>query len=363
MEAEEIRQSPARVLIVDDAPGVSDVLLMKLEREGYVVAVAKNAERATKLLQADSFDVILLDIRLPDGSGFELLTRLRQRRSLLDTPIIVLSGLDQTSDVVAALQDGANDYITKPFDLAVVLARIRTQLTLKWLKEANDRFMRIAGHDLKKPLMVILDAVRQLNSDLQAGSTVNDEAPKLLANITDSAEFMQHVITDALELRALRDQRMQLSKLPTDLGAIVRQAVARLTDYGKSKNTELRLEFGRDLPHIRADETRIMQVLENLIGNAIKFSPPGSVVRVETARDEEGILCSVIDTGPGIPKKEMDMLFKEYARLSNVPTGGEKSKGLGLAISRELVFLHGGDIGAANNPDGGATFWFRLPTD
>src|SRR5687767_9237699 len=156
MEREDVRPAPARILIVDDAPGISDVLAIKLEREGYVTAAAKNAERATKLLEQDEFDLLLLDIRLPDGSGFELLSRLRQHRSLLDTPIIIISGLDQPSDVAAALQDGANDYITKPFDFPIVIARISTQLTLKRLKEANDRFLRVASDDLKKSLSVVM---------------------------------------------------------------------------------------------------------------------------------------------------------------------------------------------------------------
>lgn len=361
MEGEDNRLAPARVLIVDDAPGVSDVLGMKLEREGYVAVVAKSAERASKLLEADEFDVILLDIRLPDGSGFELLTRLRQRRSLLDTPIIVVSGLDQTSDVVAALQDGANDYITKPFDLGVVFARIRTQLALKRLKEANDRFLHIAGHDLNKPLMAMLDVARQIRADFPPGATMTEEAHKTLGGIIESADYMRHVITDLLELRALRDRRMRVEKLETDLGAIVRQAVARSTPYAKSKDSELRMEFERDLPNIRADDARIMQVLENLIGNAIKFSPSGSVTTVRTSRDGDWILCEVSDTGPGIPKKDMGSLFKEYVRLTNTPTAGEKSAGLGLAISFEIILLHEGEIGVRNNPDRGATFWFKLP--
>jgi signal transduction histidine kinase len=361
MERDENRQAPARVLIVDDAPGIGDVLGIKLEREGFIAVVAGSAERANKLLEVDEFDLILLDVRLPDGNGIELLSRLRQQRSLLDTPIIMISGLDQTSDVVAALQNGANDYITKPFDLAVILARVRTQLELKRLKQANDRFLRIASHDLKKPLLVMLDIGRQLRTRYPVGAAVDDDAHSALDTLTETGEFMQHIITDLLELRALGDRRMQISKLPTDFGAIVRQAVARNRSYAQGKGGEMRMEFARDLPNIQADDTRIMQVLENLIGNAIKFGPPGNVITVRTGRDRDSILCEVSDTGPGIPTTETSQLFQEYARLSNAPTGGEQSSGLGLAISRELVRLHGGEIGMRNNPERGATFWFRLP--
>lgn len=360
-ERGEIRRAPVHVLIVDDAPGVKDVLGIKLEREGYVVAFADTAAEATQALEHHEFDLILLDVRLPDGNGLDLLKQMRQRRSLLDTPIIMISGMDQSDDVVGALRDGANDYVIKPFDLAVVVARIRTQVALKRLKEAHDHFLRITSHDLKKPLLVMLDVARQLQAEYPAGATVTDDMRAALHFLTDSGEFMQVIISDLLDLGALRDQKLRLTKRPTDFGAVVRLAVARNEPYANSKGSELRMDFARDLPNIPADDGRVMQVLENLIGNAIKYSPPGSTTAVRTTRDGDWILCEVIDTGPGIPDKEKELLFKEYARLSNAPTGGEMSTGLGLSICRELVLLHGGDIGARNNPDRGATFWFRLP--
>lgn len=355
------KRASGRVLIVDDQDGVSEVLAMRLGRDGYSAVIAQSIARAAEFLKAEDFDVVLLDVHLPDGSGLDLLKQIRERRSPLDTPVIMISGLDQTSDVVTALRSGANDYITKPFDLAVVAARIRTQLTMKRLKETNDNFLRIVSHDLKKPLLVMLDVARQQRSEHPIGSTVTKDMHDAMNFLFESGNFMQSIIIDLLELGALRDQQIRLTKRPTDFGAIVRQAVARNTPYAKRKNSELKMEFARDLPNIQADDARIMQVLENLIGNAIKFGPPGGVTTVRTLRDGDWIVCEVVDTGPGIPEKEMKLLFKEYGRLSNTPTGGETSTGLGLSICKELVLLHGGEIGARNNPDRGATFSFRIP--
>ncbi|MBI3897585.1 MAG: hybrid sensor histidine kinase/response regulator [Gammaproteobacteria bacterium] len=357
---EQKRQAP-RVLIVDDAPAVGDVFGMKLEREGYVAVIAQNTERAHRLLEAEEFDVILLDIRLPDGSGLELLKRLRQQRSLLDTPIIVISGLDQTSDVVDALREGANDYITKPFDLAVAFARVRTQVAVKRLKEANDRFLHIAGNDLKKPLMSLLDAARQLYTEHQPGSTVTAQDHKTFASIIESAEHMREVITDVLELRALRDRRLRVEKLETDLGAIVRQAVAHSSVLAKIKGIELRMEFERELPNIYADDARIMQVLENLISNAIKFSPANTATAIRTKRDQDWVLCEVADKGPGVPEQEVKLLYTDNVQISNSSTTGVNSTGMGLALVREIVLLHDGEVGMRNDAGGGATFWFRLP--
>lgn len=352
-----------RLLIVDDEPDMCELLALKLKREGYDSVVAGAAREARTHLAAGGVDLVLLDIGLPDGSGFDLLLSLRAQHSPLDLPIIIISGRGESESVVRGLQSGANDYLTKPFDLAIVLARVRAQLALRELKRANDRFLRIASHDLRKPLALMLDVARQLKSDYPVGKAIDTDAHSALDLLMESGDFMQHIIGDLIELRAIRDGRLQLARVSTDVGAIVRQAVARNSAYARNKDIGLAMHFAKDLPHVYADDARIMQVLENLIGNAIKFASAGAQVDIATRSDGDTLLCEVSDTGPGIAVDEIDKLFIEYAHLSNRPTGGETSTGLGLAISRELVHLHGGTIGARNNDNRGATFWFRLPLE
>lgn len=349
------------LLVVDDADGIRDVLAIQLKREGFAVSVAGDANQALALIAAHHFDLILLDIKLPGISGLELLKRLRQSRTMLDTPIIVLSGMGQNSDVVSALHSGANDFVAKPYDGAVVVARIRTQLALRNAKQINDRFLKIASHDLKKPLLVMLDVARQLRSQYPAGTPMTEEGRGDLSLLIQSGEYMQRIIQDLLDFRAIKEGHVRLSKLPTDIGAIVRQAVARNTPYAQTKRIDLKMQFESGVLTIPTDDFRVMQVLENLVGNAIKFGPPGSHVTLRSVNEGRFILCEVIDTGPGLPEHEMDRLFREYSTLSNRPTGGESSTGLGLSICKELVALLGGEIGARNNPGGGSTFWFRLP--
>ncbi len=352
-----------RLLIVDDSSGVRDVLAIKLQREGYAVSTSENAHDALAMLESRSFDLLLLDVRLPDMNGLTLLRQLREKRNLLDMPIIMISGLGQPEDVVSALRDGANDYVTKPFDLGIVLARVRTQLALKELKQAKDRFLQIASHDLKKPIMLMLDIARQLRLDSRPGAPRTDEEHSSLSFIIETGEYMQSIVEDLLNWSALREGRLRLTTLPTDLGAVVRQAVTRNSVYASSKRISLKMEFTTNIPTILADDSRIMQVLENLIGNAIKFSPEGKTITVRTFRDGDSLACEVSDQGPGIPEAEREKLFVAYSRLSNRPTGGETSSGLGLAICKEMIHLHGGEIGARNNPEAGATFWFTLPCD
>jgi two-component system, sensor histidine kinase and response regulator len=353
--------APGRVLVVDDASAVRDVLEIKLKREGYVVTGAETAHQAQILIESGGIDLVLLDIGLPDENGMALLSRVRRTHSILDFPVIVVSGMDRSREIVTALREGANDYVTKPFDLAIVLARIRTQLALKQMKQVNDRFLRAASHDLKKPLLLMLDVARQVKGGFPVGTAMNEDGLSALALLIQSGEFMQHIIEDLLELRAIRDGRLRLTRVLTDFGALVRQAVVRNTAYAGSKGIEIGMRFETGLPPIQVDDFRVTQVLENLIGNAIKFGQRGASVHIWSRRDGNWLRCEVSDTGPGIAEDEMGRLFEEYAKLSNRPTGGESSTGLGLSICKELVVLHGGEIGALNNPGGGATFWFRLP--
>ncbi len=352
---------PSHILVVDDAAGMRDVLAIGLEREGYVVAVAGDANEALEQTRTTRFDLILLDMKLPGMSGMALLALLRKAHSALDVPIIVISGNGESGDVVSALQGGANDYITKPTDMAVVRARVKAQLALKQLKDINDRYLRIVSHDLKKPIMLMLDIARQVTTEFKPGAPMTEDMGSALGLLIQSGEFMQQIVSDLFDEHALRDGKLQLRRQPTDLGAVVRQALTRNAAYAKSKGIALDMQFDANLPIIQADDVRLMQVLENLIGNAIKFSAAGARVTVHTRNEVGYIRCDISDTGPGIPTEDMGRLFVEYAQLKNLPTGHEKSTGLGLAISKELITRHGGEIGAHNRPEGGATFWFRLP--
>ncbi|MHB8456059.1 MAG: hybrid sensor histidine kinase/response regulator [Acidiferrobacterales bacterium] len=352
-----------RLLVVEDSDAGREVLGIKLRREGYSVAEATNGKEALEQAASGNIDLVLLDLKLPDMSGLKVLRQLRRLRSMLDMPVIVVSALDHPSDVVQALQSGANDYVTKPFDLTVALARIRTQLSVRQLKQANDRFLRVASHDLKKPLLLMLDVARLFKEDQKPGAPLSADACSSLDYLIESGEYMQHIVEDLLGLSALQQGRLHLAMLPADLGGIVRQAIARNSVYAQRKDISLAMHCEKDLPNIMADEFRLMQVLENLIGNALKFGPPASHVQIAVRSDAEGVLCEVADTGPGIPPQDIDKLFAEFSTLSNQPTGNEKSTGLGLSICRELIYLHGGQIGVHNNSGPGCTFWFRLPPE
>lgn len=350
----------ARVLIVDDSADAGEVLAMRLERDGYTVARATDGTQALAAVAQQRFDLILLDVRMPGLSGFDVLAHIRRTRGLLDLPVIMLSGRDDTADVVRALAIGANDYLVKPLDFRLVRARIQTQLVGHRLKELNDKLLGIASHDLKKPLLVMQDIVHSLRHEHPPGSTVDAGMHESLAFLADSVAYMRRLVEASLDLRAIEVGQLKLNRSAIAATALVRAAHARNRNYAEQKRIALEVDLAADA-ELAVDEMRIAQVLDNLIGNAIKFSPAGASVRVRTRREANDIAIEISDTGPGVAHIDPSELFTEYAARANSPTGTEDSTGLGLAFCKELVELHGGRIGAGNNAGGGATFWIRLP--
>ncbi len=358
------REKRELVLVVDDDEGLRTALGIGLKRDGYQIQLAGDGQEASRLMAQYRFDLVLLDIRLPGTmGGLDLLHEIRRNHSPLNLPVIIVSGSGDADIIVTALRDGANDYVVKPFDTGTVRARVRTQITLKGLKDINDHFLRTASHDLKKPIMLMLDVAQQLRLELKPDKPVSADDLSALDLLTDTARYMQQIISELVDVGAMRAGRVRLRITPTDFGALVRQAVAHNTGYGHNKGIEIGLRFASGIPHIEADELRILQILDNLIGNAIKFSPPDTAIVISTWTSGGTITCEVSDQGPGLSEEDIGKLFQPYAALSNKPTGKEQSTGLGLAICKELIALHGGTIGARNNPGRGATFWIRIPAN
>jgi len=370
------------ILLVDDTSD-NIALLTLLLRGTYKTKVATNGPRALEVAQAESPpDLILLDIMMPDMDGFEVCRRMKESDTLRDIPIIFLSALTETTDKVKAFNAGGVDYITKPFQGEEVRARVSTHLKIRRLQaeleEQNrkiqesydklsqltaqkDEFIRIASHDLKNPLMCVLGFATIIEETLKSGGGIDESTQSFVSKIVESAQLMQKIIEDFLDFNALEDGQLRLNFEPMELNQTAVKAVEQNQAYADSKSIPISLELAESLPVVSADANRIRQVVENLVSNAIKFSTAGSPVIVRTRAAEEGVTTEVIDSGPGLSDEDMGKLFVKYAKLSNKPTGGEKSSGLGLAICKQLIEMHGGRVGVRNNPEAGATFWFSLP--
>jgi len=351
-----------RLLLVDDDAMTRQFMSTRLTRQGYDMTVAEEGYRALNLLENESFDLVLLDIMMPGMSGLDVLTQVRRKFSMLSLPVIMVTANDLEESMIEALEKGANDYLLKPISMPVTLARIKTQLSLRYLSALKDEFVRFASHDLKKPLMLLRDIAGELQgSTADGGAELSVPTRESLSLLVSTADNMQEVVQGFLDESAALIDGNYARRSAVNINQMVMHAVQSNERYAQRKGVQLSAVLSDKPLVVHGDGFQLSQVLDNLLGNAIKFSPPNSATVVRTDSTDAYVQVDICDAGPGINNEDMGKLFVNGAHLGNVPTGNETSSGVGLALCKQLVELHGGEIGAHNNNDRGTTFWIRLP--
>ncbi len=350
------------ILIVDDTPANLSVLVDTLSEAGYQLMVAEDGEDAVAQTARSKPDLVLLDVMMPGMDGFETCERLKAKPGTDKIPVIFMTALTDTAEKVRAFSAGAVDYITKPIQHEEALARISTHLTIRRLRREleqelalKERFMRIAGHDLRNPLCLIL-----MSGELARRKGATPEVSEYLESIHLSAGQMRRIIDTFLNVRKSNGTGLTPPGR-IDLNLMASAVVAQHEPAAERKHVTLLAELVDDPPLVKADAGHVYQALTNYVSNAIKFLPAGGVVTVRVTATDYTIRLAVEDNGPGVAVEERPALFTEYARLSNRPTAGEESTGLGLSIVKQLIESERGKVGAEFPPHGGSVFWFELP--
>ncbi|MBI5667228.1 MAG: hybrid sensor histidine kinase/response regulator [Chloroflexi bacterium] len=356
------------ILIADDDLFNLELLKRILQRE-YQVTTVRSGELALEALARNRYQLVILDVMMGMVDGYDVLEAIRQMPDGATLPVIMISALAQSQDIIRGLQLGANDYITKPFDIDVVRARVAHQLNIKqalderqaviaYLKEAHemkDHFLRIATHDLKSPLNNILLAQYYLRELVGA----DPQAAKALDAIEETVNWMSSLVEDFLDTSMLKSGSAELRLEAVTAEDVIWDVVDQYSATANRK--DITVLFGTTDGVVLADRNRLTQILSNLVSNALKYSPPNRFVTVSSVVIGDRVRFNVADEGPGITPDEQKRLFKAFGKLSTRPTGGESSSGLGLWIVKELVELQNGQVGVDCPPDGGSTFWFELP--
>jgi signal transduction histidine kinase len=384
-----------RVLVVDDEEPVVVTVQGILELDGYDIVAATSARQAIDLIRTQRFDVVLTDLRLGEFDGTRLLQELRQYSN--DAVAVVLTGYGSLDSAVRSLREGAYDYLTKPCDVlelrttvsrAVERSRLGSQLKqqVRDLERANetiralnlelegrvevataelreqiaarDEFMSTVSHDLKSPLTFIkgMAALRRRRAVQTPETRPLVEA---LDQIEASAGRMAAQLDELVDAGRLQAGRpLELRRLPVDLLGLARTVV------GEHQQTTDRhvLSVSTTLPELVGvwDGVRLGRVIDNLVDNAVKFSPRGGGVEVTLARDDEFAVISVSDRGEGIPEADLPHIFERFRRGGNVQ-GRIPGTGIGLAGVHSIVGLHQGTIAVASEIGVGTTFTVRLP--
>ncbi|MFH1498998.1 MAG: response regulator [Verrucomicrobiota bacterium] len=360
--------SQRRILIVDDDRMNIRILENILQKEGFEIATADSGESALERYVSFKPHLVLLDVMLPGLDGFETCRRLHATHGDTTAPIIFITAKVESDDVVTGLAAGGIDYLPKPFRPKEAIARIRihlqNRLLLKQLGAANaakNKFLGMAAHDLRNPLA----SIRGLAEFLEDPSIgpLNPEQLDLVRTIHAASQSMLRLVNELLDVSVIESGELRLATAPTDIVQLVEKSIrlARIDAAKKLTTIVLAPPPAISGPFV-IDPDKITQVVDNLLSNAVKYSPPGAMIDVAVTPLPSACRISVRDQGPGIPDHERDRLFQDYGRLSNKPTGGEQSTGLGLAICRKIVEAHRGEISADNLPGHGCEFSFTLPS-
>jgi two-component system, sensor histidine kinase and response regulator len=356
------------ILVVDDEAD-NRRLLNRILSGTARITEAGDGRTALEYLSRESFDLVLLDIMMPDMTGLQVLEIIRGQPSTVDLPVVLISALSDTDDIVRGLQLQANDYIVKPIDIDVVMARVDTQLKLKQTsdlqkqaiaeleaaQQMKDKLLRIASHDLRSPL----SNVRMVQILLREYVKDQPEALEILDTLQVTVDKMKGIIEEFLDAPKFQTTGIEIRLGHVEVAEIVAAVAAQYSRMAFDKNIAIQTQ---DLPGaVVADHARLEQALNNLVTNAIKYSPRDTVISLWSEIRGDRVRINVADQGPGIPIGERDKLFKEFSKLSTRPTAGESSSGLGLWIVRQMVNLQGGEVGVECPLDGGSVFWIELP--
>lgn len=359
--------TPARgvVLVVDDQMRNIQVVGTILTQEGYEVIPASSGAQALQRVAARLPDLVLLDVVMPEMDGFEVCKKLREHHDTATLPVIFVSAADDADTVVRGLQAGGTDYVSKPFNRAELLARVRNQVELKRARETAARILReregivsMVAHDLKNPIGAIRFSAQTL-AELKPDQ--RHTAEELIQHIVSTCDQVVELVDRFLSNRAqeTEQERLYLARISSEQ---VHDLIASWKQTAKRKNISFDVRFQAQEKPVRVDLLILGQVLDNLLSNAVKFSPIGSHIETELKVEGDRLVISVQDEGPGFSDSDLARMFQDYMRLSARPTAGESSTGLGLAIAKRGADRIGALLSIDNRPDGkGAIARLELP--
>lgn len=350
----------ATILVVDDQAANLGVLFHALEQAAYSVRVVNSGEAALASVQRAAPDLILLDVMMPELDGFETCRRLKAAPASRDIPVIFLTALADPINEVAGLQLGAVDYITKPIQIEIALARIRTHLALRRLQQALqqrnaelDAYARTVAHDLKNPLTSILAAAHMLI--VQRGAASDAELNGYANLILRAGQRANTTINELLALAGV--SRATVTLQPLDMGAIIEQVRDRLSVMLAESGATL--ELPERWPSALGHGPWVELVWSNYLSNGLKYGgKPPRLTLGGAVRPDGMVEFWVSDNGPGLAEEARAQLFTEWTRLGSGP---EQGHGLGLAIVRRIVERLGGSVDAGSEPGQGSIFSFTLP--
>jgi two-component system, sensor histidine kinase and response regulator len=365
------------IMAVDDTSHNLELLRDLLENRGYKVIIEQDPRRAIEDVAHHQPDLVLLDIMMPHLDGFTFCERMKANPSTAHIPVIFISALHDTKDIVRGFDVGGVDYITKPFQQKEVMARVNSQMTLvhqrqeiaeqhqqsvayfETLNTMKEQFIRSATHDLKNPLHIIAGYAALLEE--MPPEEFAETGDQLVEGILNGTRRMQALIEEMLDLAQMETGSTQLSLDQIRAGDLLRHAYREYVAMAEQQGIRLELDVTEPDPNIFADISKMARAIENLVTNAIKYTAEGGEVWLRTDIDGDRVMLSIIDTGLGIPPDAIDSLFAPFFRVNAKDHRQREGTGLGLSIVKSIIEQHGGTITVESELGVGSTFRVILP--
>ena len=384
----------ARLLVVDDEESLRITTAAIFEKEGYVVDTAASGDEAIALLSKADYDLVLTDLHMEGGDGLSVLNQIRSQAPL--TISVVLTGFASVESAIAALQEGAYDYLVKPCDIEsmkhtirrgvehrrLMLAEQKARADLQQLNldleqrieertaelkrlnveladanRAKDVFLATLSHELRTPLTPVVGWIKLLRS----GTLDEKSVEQALDAIERNAWLQSRLIDDLLDTSRIATGKLHFEPKPTDINVAVKAAVDTVRASASTRNIELSIALWPSSLVVLGEPVRLQQIAWNLLSNAIKFTDPGGKVNITTQPDGNQALLTVVDTGVGIAPEFLPHVFDRFRQADGSTSRRHGGLGLGLAIADALAKMHGGQLDAKSDGVGkGAMFSLRM---
>ena len=370
-----------KILIVEDNQENMDLLVYFLRPQGYDIISVADGLSAVQKVQEDQPDIILLDIMLPKMDGYEVCEKLKKDPATKFIPIIMLTALKELKDKVRALEVGADDFISKPFENVELLARVKSLLRLKdyhdelqskniELAEKNDSLMgmdkfkedltNLIIHDMKNPLFVIQGNLQMMSMSME--NVPPEILKKYTQRIERSSQQLLRMVVNLLDISRIEEGTIKLKHDHADINEIIEEIIKRIKDYPENQNRELIIELDENLPELTIDKSVIERVFENLINFSVtNLVDEGKVTISTTATGDDKIQFITHDSGTQIPKNYHDKIFEKFSQAEIKESGYRVDRALGLTFCKMAVEAHKGKMWLDLKNKVGNKFIIELP--
>jgi signal transduction histidine kinase len=377
-----VGRADAAILVVDDDPSKRVALAAVLRPLGYMTIEAESGVAALREVTRRTFAVILMDVLMPEMDGYETARLIRMRRESEHTPIIFVTAYARDeAQIPFAYASGAVDFIFAPVVPDILRAKVsifvemflrsselrhaRAQLELnvarlKELDRLKEEFVAIVTHELRTPLTSVagyLDLALETDDDLPP---LDEQREHCIGVARRNTQRLIDLVEDLLLVRGVEAGREVLARVPVAVSRLAAERLESVALMARGKDLTLVDYIAPDLV-VEADERRLAQVIDNLLANAIKYTPPGGLVQLDLRSSPGGLELMVTDTGIGIPAADQPMLFDPFFRATNVSSSSSPGTGLGLSVTRLLVEALGGTIGFESTEGSGSCFTITMP--